>query len=464
MSGSKTVTAHFLVSKFGTGSNYKDATVADPDLFFPDPDPTLTFTAADLGPFTTAAWHWHLNAIASTHLCLAVEISAPGDPFVAPSLLGSAPGWPTTDLRVIFDNNKAQRNLSLSTTPARGIGGIDSYAIVHNAATFRRKMVLRSQVSPEVASRFRDASIRLIGSTSASFRPGDTIEIPDMQPGENRWVGLSITTTGGKEGDVLPVEFQEMVGDTPVNGFTLAAQLAPISKVLLATLEVHRSVLTRLAAGGFDPKAQTEADLAQRLIDLGERLTETDYSDFVKSSSVSDLASHYVGTEPDLFGIKPAVTALAAAVGTGVVDQVTVAHTALLNRLDSLVTQRALANGDVADILQMARWQSELYNRMPATLAPACTSASIDQSRAFIALYQQRKAGAKDYLDFIKDRLTCFHDTARNLGTSSEAAEKAIASMESNLSDATAVERAHRDFLLVLQDIVPPPAAPVAEK
>jgi hypothetical protein len=35
-SGSKTVTAHFLVSQLGTGSNYVDAGTADPDVTFPD--------------------------------------------------------------------------------------------------------------------------------------------------------------------------------------------------------------------------------------------------------------------------------------------------------------------------------------------------------------------------------------------------------------------------------------------
>src|SRR5262249_29174585 len=143
-SGSKDVTAHFLVSKLGTGSNYADAGSGDPDLTFPDPDPVVTVTAAETGPKLTAATHWHLRAISSTHLCLAVEISAPGDAFMPPSLVGHAPGWPSTDLRVINDNNKAQRNMGLSTTPARGVGGrVGSYVIAHNAATFVRDMALR---------------------------------------------------------------------------------------------------------------------------------------------------------------------------------------------------------------------------------------------------------------------------------------------------------------------------------
>jgi hypothetical protein len=148
--GSKTVTAHFLVSKLGTGSNYADSGSIDPDVAFPDPDPTVTFGPTDLGPLITPAYHWHLNPISSTHLCLAVEISAPGDPFVPPSLVGQAPGWPTTDLRLINDNNKAQRNIfQFSTTPARGEGFRDSlYAILHNAATFRSPCTARPAVDP----------------------------------------------------------------------------------------------------------------------------------------------------------------------------------------------------------------------------------------------------------------------------------------------------------------------------
>src|SRR5207247_7393877 len=100
----QTGTAHFLVSKLGTGSNYVDASSADPDVTFPDPDPTVTFNPADLGPFITTAYHWHLAPVSSTHLCLAVEITGSNDPFVPPSLLGRAPGWPTTDLAVLNDN------------------------------------------------------------------------------------------------------------------------------------------------------------------------------------------------------------------------------------------------------------------------------------------------------------------------------------------------------------------------
>ncbi|MGH3372309.1 MAG: hypothetical protein ACRDPR_20170, partial [Nocardioidaceae bacterium] len=79
-----TVTAHFLVSPLGTGSNYQDAGAT--------PDPSISFAAGDLVQTMAVGYPWHLDPTSTTHLCLAVEISTPADPFVSPSLVGRAPG------------------------------------------------------------------------------------------------------------------------------------------------------------------------------------------------------------------------------------------------------------------------------------------------------------------------------------------------------------------------------------
>jgi hypothetical protein len=64
-----------------------------------------------------------------------VEISSPGDPFAGESVR-RAPGWPDQDVEILDDNNKAQRNMGPSTTPARGIEAAETCicALVHNAA------------------------------------------------------------------------------------------------------------------------------------------------------------------------------------------------------------------------------------------------------------------------------------------------------------------------------------------
>lgn len=451
---SKTVTAHFLVSKLGTGSTYVDAGSMDPDVSFPDPDPTLTFNATDLGPYITAAYRWHLNAVSSTHLCLAVEISEPDDPYVAPSLVGNAPGWPTTDLRVILDNNKAQRNMGLSTTPARGEGLIDSiYAVAHNAATFRRDMVLRYRVPPEVYKRLRGAHLALPGQPAQTLQPEGRLVLKGMQPGENRWLGLTLRAPSGKEGEALPVWFEEMVGQVAVNGFGLGVQLGSDTDAARAVLELHRSVFTRLAVqfklNGADP----EAAAARKL--LGEReLTGEIYAHFAREHFKLTLAvvnawlKLQKGTDP--FGI----SAPAKAIGGLKADKLALAyypHLTLLNRLDAHITSVQLARGDVADVLLSVRWQNDLYRQTPAVKELVCSKSLREDSDHFIQHFGQRKLSLRDYPDFVKRVLPCLRETAKQPTLANLGLMKYAGEIESSLSDLTALQRAHRQYLLQLQ-------------
>ena len=61
-SGSVSVDAHFLVSEFGTGSNFVDwlfSDPTDPDISFPSPsDVTVSFNPSDLGPTHTPPFTW----------------------------------------------------------------------------------------------------------------------------------------------------------------------------------------------------------------------------------------------------------------------------------------------------------------------------------------------------------------------------------------------------------------------
>lgn len=178
-----TVTTHFLFSEFGTGSNYQDAGS-------PAGTP-ISFGAVDTTQTMSSGQAWHLDSTSSTHLCFAVEISTSSDPFMPPSLLGRAPGWPTTDLMVINDNNKAQRNMGVYF--GADSAEITFYAIAHNAATFKRNMQLRYEAIRKALPALRNARIQVIGQRGVSnFKSGDTITLRDMEPGENRWIGLTM--------------------------------------------------------------------------------------------------------------------------------------------------------------------------------------------------------------------------------------------------------------------------------
>lgn len=450
--GSKTVTAHFMVSPFGTGSNFVDGTSGP--VSFVGPDPAVNFTAAQVGPITTVAQQWHLDAVGSSHLCMAVEISEPGDPFVAPSLVGSAPGWPTTDLRVINDNNKAQRNLGLSTTPARGVGArMSFYALVHNAATFKRDMTLRYGAPDEVQQRLRGATVEVIGGQGKPFRSGDSVTLPGMQPGENRWVGFSYAPPEGKEGETLGVNFYEMVGNSAVNGFTIAARPSSMGRVMRDNLEMHRSVFTRLAAGFDMPGAREEAELAQKY--AGEKsLREDEYVKLLAArSSVLEkalgLAVNSGGR--DEFAGGEALSSLRGAIEAGRAPEAAVAHAALLNKLDAHLTMLQLAKGNPADILQNVRWQRDLFAKSRSLSGLRCSAQLAKQMSSFIAAYETRRAAAANYPALIAATSSCLREGPGLLSGGSLGAFGELAAPRREARDLAAMQKAHRELLLRLQ-------------
>jgi hypothetical protein len=454
VSGSTTVTAHFLVALFGAGVNYMDGT--NGPLSFLGSDPTVTFNATDLGPITTVGQQWHLDAVASQHLCMAVEISAPGDPYAGPSLSGSAPGWGTAYLNILNDNNRAQRNMELSTTPARGVGlRVYSYALIHNAATFPRDIAVRYDAAPDVERRLRGASIEIVGGGIRPFKSGDTIVLVNMQPGENRWLGLSYNAPHGREGEILPVNFFEMAGKVAVSGFTIAARPSEMNRVMRDNLDSHRSVFARLTALLETPGAREETELAQKLKDQ-ESLKEAEYLSYLRSHIQGiETSIRYVlcsNQQSDGFRIAEALRALTNAVKGGNAERAAVAHTTLLNRVDSFLTMHQLARGNSADILQNVRWQKELFTKKLTLADLQCSSSLRSISEKFILAYEMRKGSNKDYAALINSSLSCLREGAKLLNESRSAGPlRGMIEVERNPVDLNALQKAHRELLLMLQ-------------
>lgn len=238
------VTAHFLVSKLGTGSNFVDASSADPDVSFTGADPTLSFAGDELGPKTTAAMPWHLAAVASTHLCIAVEISTPADPYVGVSLRGRAPGWPDTDLEIVDDNNKAQRNIGLTTLPAEESAGESwLWGLVHNAHVATRDLELGVAVDTGGTRGLRV----LVDGRAAEIGKDRRLVLRGMAPGENRWVAVAFPA-GGKVGSRRLVRFDELVHGVAVNGFALGGIVASERRLVAHTRARVESVGRRMRA------------------------------------------------------------------------------------------------------------------------------------------------------------------------------------------------------------------------
>ncbi|MFL6012670.1 MAG: hypothetical protein ACJ734_12880 [Gaiellaceae bacterium] len=451
----QSVNAHFLVSKFGTGSNYVDSLSIDPDVSFPDPDPTVTFNPTDLGPVITPPFHWQLAAVASSHLCLAVEISTPNDRIVAPSLVGRAPGWPTTDLAVINDNNKAQRNMGLSTTPARGVGLSETfYAIIHNAATFRRDIEVAVLVPPEWLRRMKGARVETVGGRPRTLERETRVVLPGVEPGENRWVGLTMVPPSGKPGEIVWAGFQEIVDGAVVNGFGVGTRLASTAECILRTLELHRSVFTRIAALRQDELADEEVFHVSKLLE-GRRVGAKGYMQFLKEglrplqTILAELRKgHQLG---DPFAVARARTTFVKRVQTvrgTAVENLLVAHVDLLNRLDSFMTMLQLEGGDVADILQNVRWQRDLYTEVKALSALPAARQVRKLCDEFIGRIERREATYAEFPALVKRLRKSLDATAQALPRLGLAAQlKALDEAGDSLA---ALQRAHRGVLLKL--------------
>jgi hypothetical protein len=457
-----TVTAHFLVSKFGTGSNYEDNGSIDPDVALDPGDPTVSFAAGDTGPHITPAYHWHLASIAGNHLCLAVEITAPSDPFIPPSLVGQAPGWTTgTDTRIVDDNDKAQRNMGLTTTPASGASMSPTWcAIVHNAALVPRDINLRYEIPAETLRRLKTIYVQQVGSGAkesfAARESSGNLSLLNVLPGENRCVCTAFSAPAGKQGEYFPINFTEYQGNLPLNGFTIGPRLAAMPDVARASIELHRSAFTRLAAIYKMEVAKEEAGEAEKLLREIE-IGESTYMDFLKAhlkpveTAVNDLIK--IQHDGDPFGDQAAFTQLAAAVASGKAEDASVAHASLMNKLDSNITMLQLEKGDPADVLQMVRWQKKLYSTAPALKTLHSADFVVKESQEFIDDFGKRKRHADSYSELIRELLKSFHETAEALEKIGVKVEPEVDQIENHLNSVDALEKAHREYLARLQPL-----------
>jgi hypothetical protein len=248
LASAETVRVDFLVAEFGTGSPY--VLVASTKV---------SFGVGDTSKIASVSWA--LNPTSSTHLCLAAQISTPADPFVAPGLNGNTPGWPTTDLMVINDNNKAQRNMSVHY----GLSGFGSshFVIIRNASKLGRDFILRLSARPEILRGFTKPTVQAEGGNAIPFQSGAIVTLPGMKPGESRWVSFGMNSFNAKVGDSLAVDMLEVVNEKTVNGCRINIVSASAAKALQELLLFNAAVFQRLllifkAAGSDEVVSATQ--------------------------------------------------------------------------------------------------------------------------------------------------------------------------------------------------------------
>ena len=493
-SGAVTVTAHFLISEFGTGSNFVDeffSDPSDPDVTFAGGDVTVSFAETDLGPLVTPPTTWTLAATTSDHLCIAVEITSAGDPFSAPGLTGRAPGQAGATLAVINDNNKAQRNLHV--TPAAA-GGMTRFGIVHNGATTARDMTLGflgTLRAPEgtLVEIFTEKGV----VARVPWKAWGTFTLPNMQPGENRWVGLTIPKLPAAGTSIVGIA--EMKGGRPVNGFSMGAELSPIGVVIGYLTGYHERTLTRLHLGfgigtgtkgggaghpggrgkeggefDFEEKVRVEEHGLRIEIDVrvrrgGDRHEHHEHHGGSSKPPVIGPAQYEAWLRAQVVILSEALTALAAgdpfgiaaaialleAAAAGDLIALTSAHDSVLNRFDAFLTMLQKAKGDRADILQMALWNRDLTERASISALPAAVNMR-HRLQKFIDAVDARTAHLNDYGTLLTQIAGDLHQVAAARGATATL-NPLIADL-SSAGSARTQEKAHRDLLLALEKVV----------
>jgi hypothetical protein len=497
-SGSTTVSAHFLVSEFGTGSNFVDwifSDPSDPDVTFPTlADVSVNFAETDLGPLVTPPFTWNLAATTSDHLCLAVEIYAPGDPFAAPGLTGSAPGTTAATFSVVNDNNKAQRNLQVNMAAANHLGA-HYYGIVHNAGLLTRDIVIGLAQPAGLRTLPEGTTIEIVTEkgivAQRPWRAWDQITLAGMTPGENRWIGVRLPVPAGAAAQT--VNFAELKNGRPVNGFGIAAQPAPLNDVIGAVLSFHHKVLVRLEKGFQLPAAgsaltgsgagEEEGEERKRHgLDVEEhvRIRERDlrieidlrirrgagrgeeeppappatpdpahYERFVRRAAASLTACLAELGRGDPFEIATAIGAISAA-ASGDVGALVTAHASVLHKFDAFLTMLQKAEGDRADILQMVRWHHALCGR--ARLAGLPETHGVKQRlAAFEGRAIARTLQLAEYGTLLAQLAPALRQSAAGLGAAATL-DPLITAMEA-AGMARAQQKAHRDFLLALESV-----------
>ena len=336
--------------------------------------------------------------------------------------------------------------MGLSTTPARGVGASDCYfAIVRNAATFPRDVELHYDASEATVKAFKGAAIEVPGRKDVAFKESGVVRLPNMQPGENRWIGLRFPAAAGRAGQVFAVNFHEVVEGVPINGFAIGARIAAMDKVIREKLERHRSELTRLAGSGVEQAAES-AKLAEKL-GGSEKITPAAYLKFVTEQqgalkagikSLADAAKH--------FKLTAAMTSLTRAIASKDVAAVAVSHDCVLNRIDSALTMQQIAEGDVANILHNVRWQQNLFRTLPRLSGIECAPKLVEASENFVQAYGMREVSNRDYPKLMRSQLKCLSATAEQL--KDKELQQRVGELEQNLrGDLAKLQKAHQDYL-----------------
>jgi hypothetical protein len=318
------------------------------------------------------------------------------------------------------------------------------YALIHNAATIQRDVVLAWR---RLAGQGREGDrVSLLGGRAQTLKGSGTLVVPGLLPGEHRWVRM--TLGGDKAEREAGVEFAEMVGNVAVNGFAVVARSAPRGEVSAYVLDRAISIYTRLAA----LKVRQADELAEQARKIRQRkVSDAAYLKFAQEASQSqlELAKMFGGRlgGRDQFGFGATHRSMIEALDRRDIDGVQSHHGAFLESLDAVLTSLDRQAGDLGDVCQNLRWQAELFAQKRLVRLPAAHRV-VRESLAFVTAFGDRKVTFRDYPEAMRamlDGLREAVDALRNRDLPS-----LLEAIENALDDPKALQRRHWEYLAAI--------------
>jgi hypothetical protein len=432
----QTVKAHFMVSEFGTGSAFQSLSAG--------PDPSVVFLANETS--TLISLPWRLHPTSSTHLCLAVQVYTDGDPFVPPGLEGRTPGWPTTDLMVIYDNNKAQRNMSVAPA-VNGQRGLH-IVTVSNAATFLRDM--------EFVFRFTEGAMPAFGNPRLVSPQSDfslvlsdkemTFKLRAMRPGEQRQLAFTYDKLDFGTKRHIGIEIDELVNDQAVNGFGITLRQARAETMMQDLLRQQGSEFWRLNKGFGISSVVTGYELCRKLADV--KINAANYFAAIErlkptfSKSVNGIFEFSQGTK-DHFDLSGTLERLLSANLDRATETLSV-HSQFLQALSATSSLAAQSRGNLANMLFNMRFQNDLLRN--EQLRQIDLGEVLDMTQSYIAAYPERSASEDDFIRAVENSIDAFKAVSEKFGHGAVKADLQSL-IDALLTNAGQVQKTHLNLL-----------------
>jgi hypothetical protein len=226
-----------------------------------------------------------------------------------------------------------------------GMSGFGSthYALIRNASKEVRQFALKLNVDPKILRGFTSPTVQIQGTGQpVPLRPDAVLTVPDMKPGERRWVAFDMSGFKAAVGTSLWVDMFELANEKVVNGFRINVTSSTAANALRECVRFNAAVFRRLARqfnlrDAADVEKASTAALKDKTIAASAYLKLLTSSNDAIANSVKSFLAKDRANESDL-GVGASLEAFAKALAGKTTGPIFAVHSTLLNKLDIALT------------------------------------------------------------------------------------------------------------------------------